>query len=151
MRRYGFTAIEFLVICSMLVILTGIVFTSFSSFKHSQALDNDIRLIITTLEEARAKTLASKDASQFGVRFSNSKFTLFKGSSFNASDPENQTFDLDTFNTITTISLTGGGSDVIFARLTGETTQSGTLTISSNKTSEARTITVYKTGIVETN
>ena len=52
--------------------------------------------------------------------------------------------------TIFSISLSGGGADVVFERLTGELDKSVTITITLvSDTSKTRVITIQLTGVVE--
>jgi len=57
-------------------------------------------------------------------------------------------FNLASVDTMAT-SLAGGGNDVIFNRLSGETGQSGTITVYSSATGGTKIVTIYKTGVVQ--
>ena len=83
------------------------------------------------------------------MHIGSTKITLFTGSVYSVGASTNQDFNLNSRDSIITISLTGGGSDVVFVRLSGETSQNGTITLSSSALSQTKTITVYKTGVVE--
>ncbi len=148
-QHQGFSIIEILIVLGIMAILTGITFSVFSSVKKAQALEKDRDSIIEVLRQARSQTLSSKNASQYGVHITSSQITLFTGTSYSVGNSSNQDFILQGSDTIVTISLTGGGSDVVFNRLTGETNQNGTITISSPSTSQTKTVTIYKTGLVE--
>ncbi|MDQ3076807.1 MAG: prepilin-type N-terminal cleavage/methylation domain-containing protein [bacterium] len=147
--KKGFTLIEILIVVSIIGIISTILMTSFSLFNKSEALDKDTDAVVESLAEARSLTLASQDASQYGVHFDMNKVTIFIGTVYSSSASTNKDILLASTDTILTISLTGGGSDVVFKRLTGETTQNGTVIISSPNTSKTRTVTIYKTGVVE--
>ncbi len=149
--KKGFTIFELLIVISIIAILSAIIITTLSDFRHNQAVDKDAQTIVAYLDDAKSKTLASKDASQYGVYFSSSTITVFKGSSYSASDPENRVYDLNPTVRVNSISLTGGGSSVVFDRLTGGTAQNGTLVLSSRRATTTRTVTIYKTGSVESN
>ena len=101
------------------------------------------------MREARGQTLSSENSSQYGVHFTSSKITLFTGSSYIVGTSTNQDFNLTSTDTILTITLTGGGNDIVFNRLTGETTQNGTVVVSSTLATTTRTVTIYKTGVVD--
>ncbi len=101
------------------------------------------------LNQARNLTLLSKNATVYGVHFASPDYVLFTGSSYSSSDPNNQIFTLSSPDTVLTLSLTGGGSEVVFKRLSGETTQDGTITVSSPGISKTKTVTIYKTGLVK--
>ena len=99
----------------------------------------------------RAVTIKSSfvDSSKYGVHFEASRVVLFKGNTYDANDPDNEEYLLRG-NTLSPITLTGGGSDVVFERLNGKTNQSGTVTISSvSDPSRSKVITIRGTGIVE--
>jgi prepilin-type N-terminal cleavage/methylation domain-containing protein len=149
--KKGFTIIELLIVITILAIISAVVLTSLSSINTSQAIDKDAQAIVAYLDQAKSNTLASKDASQYGVRFASTTITLFKGSTYNSSEPENRTYLLNPATIIKTVSLTGGGLDVVFSRLTGETAQNGTILVSSTRASTTRTVTIYKTGAIESN
>jgi prepilin-type N-terminal cleavage/methylation domain-containing protein len=148
MKR-GFTLIEILVVIVIMAILVTIVLSVFPKFNKSQALDKDAETIVQILRQARSQTLSSKNATQYGVHFGSSAATLFSGSTYSSSASDNQVFTLQTSDLIVSTGLTGGGSDVIFIRLSGETSQYGTITVSSPTLSTTRTVTIYKTGVIQ--
>ena len=145
----GFTLVELMVVLSILALLTGIIFSTLVDTKNSQSLEKDTDTVVEILLQARSQTLSSHNASQYGVHFSSPNVTLFAGTSYSSSDPNNSNFKLSSSDTILTISLAGGGNDVIFNRLSGETIQNGSIILSSVATSRTKTVTIYKTGLVE--
>ncbi|KKR46169.1 MAG: hypothetical protein A3G47_00380 [Candidatus Zambryskibacteria bacterium RIFCSPLOWO2_12_FULL_39_45] len=149
--KSGFTIFEFLIAISIMALLVAIVFSGFINLRKHQALKLDTETIAGILREARSETLASKNGTRYGVHFSATKVTLFAGSVYNPSDPNNKDFMLNASDAVFNITLAGGGSDVIFNRLTGETSQNGVITLSSPSTAQIKTVTVYKTGVVESN
>ncbi|MBX4198175.1 prepilin-type N-terminal cleavage/methylation domain-containing protein [Candidatus Parcubacteria bacterium] len=149
--RSGFTILELMIVMGILGLLSYITITTFSLFNTTQALNRDVQLIVTSLEEARSKTISSDDSSQYGIHFATTTITLFKGSSFNSADPLNQIVFLNTTNRVSAITLAGGVKDVIFSRISGDVSGSGTVVISSARASSTKTVTIYATGIVESN
>ncbi len=149
--KKGFSLLEIVIVLTILTIISFIVVTVFSSFNSAQGLEKDTQSIMAYLDEAKSKTLSSRDASQHGVHFASTTVTLFRGSVYNPADAENRIFNLNSTVVIRGTALTGGGSDVVFNRLTGETSQYGTITVFSNRASTTRTVTIYKTGSVESN
>ncbi|MCC2630348.1 MAG: seg [Candidatus Paceibacter sp.] len=149
MHKRGFTLVEILITIGIMLVMVGIIFASFNQFRASQGLEKDTETIVEILQQARAQTLSSKNATAYGVHFASTTVTMFTGSSYSVSDPNNQVFSLISIDTIFSLSLTGGGTDVVFQRLTGETSQSGTITLTSQGTTRTRTITIYKTGLVQ--
>jgi prepilin-type N-terminal cleavage/methylation domain-containing protein len=145
----GFTVIELLVSLGIIIVLSAVIITTFIQFKKNQALSKDTETVVEVLSQARNQTLSSKNSSAYGVHFASNKITLFTGNAYSVSDPANQDFNLNSTDTVLTISLTGSGTDVVFNRLTGETSQDGTVIISSPGLSQSKTVTIYKTGVIE--
>ena len=108
-----------------------------------------MEMIVETLRLARSQTLASKNATQYGVHFSPSGITLFSGSSYVASASTNVVFLLHPGDTISSIAISSGGEDIIFDRLTGATADAGTVTVSSPDSSLSKSVTIYGTGLIQ--
>jgi len=128
--KKGFTLIEIVVSISVLIILATITTSAFSSFREKQALNSDIEQISVLLNDARFKTIASEDSSQYGVYFETNRAVFFKGAVFNEEDPDNKEILFSKLTQISLISLNGGGPDVVFKKLSGETDQHGFVTVS---------------------
>jgi len=149
LKVFGFTAIEILIVVAMLALMSAIILTGFVSYRHSQIVVKDTELVIEVLREARSLTLQSKNSSVYGVHFETPSVTIFTGATYSVSATDNQVIALNSSDTILTPALSGGGSAVVFKRLSGETDQDGTITISSPNSSTVKTVTIYSTGLVE--
>jgi prepilin-type N-terminal cleavage/methylation domain-containing protein len=144
----GVTLLEFVVVIAIVVVLTSIIVNSFSAFKNNKVLDTGVENILSVLAKARGNTLASKNAYQYGVHFESAQIVLFQGAVYSVSDPNNEIISLDTSLEVSSISLAGGGSEVIFDRLTGKTSENGTIVIRvKSDTTKTKTITIDATGI----
>ena len=145
----GFTVIEILMVIVVMTIVIGIVIISLSKLNSSQALDKNTSLVVSILDQARSLTLSSKDSSQYGVYLEASSMTLFKGSTYALSDPLNVVTTIDSKVGIRNITLLGGGSAVVFQRLTGNTGQPGTLEIFIKDSSTImKVINISGTGVI---
>ncbi|MEK7185367.1 MAG: prepilin-type N-terminal cleavage/methylation domain-containing protein [Patescibacteria group bacterium] len=150
--KKGFSLVELIVIVAIVALISSIAVFSFKSFNARHAVDEDALGVLSTLNEARSKVLASKDASQYGVHLEEFQIVLFKGTSYSANDPLNQIIPLSQYTHISNINLSGGASDIIFARLTGAANRSGTIVLASiNDSTLTKTITVYATGVSQSN
>jgi prepilin-type N-terminal cleavage/methylation domain-containing protein len=147
--RKGFTLVEILVVVAIMTILAAIVLGSFRAFRSAQGLEKDTELIVEVLRQARSQTLTSQNGSSYGVYFASSTIALFAGTTYNASDTSNQNFFLINKDVVLDLNLTGESRSIVFNRLTGETVHNGTIIISSPSSSKTKTITVYKTGLIE--
>lgn len=125
----GYTVIELLVVIFIIVVLASLTIAGFRFFTHQISLDSSVEQIVETLNLAQNKTVASVSESSYGVHFATNSFTLFTGSSYNPADPANEIFDLANEVEIFDIALAGGGQDVIFNRLTGNTKQFGQISL----------------------
>ncbi|MEK7610642.1 MAG: prepilin-type N-terminal cleavage/methylation domain-containing protein [Patescibacteria group bacterium] len=147
--KTGFTLIEMLMVIGLLALAVGIVLAPFVSFRSQQALSGGAGELAALITSARAKTLASEGDTVYGVHLEVSRATLFAGSTYVAGAASNQVLELNSLLTLSTISLNGGGVDMIFNRLTGKTSQSGTLTVTlSSDVAQAKTVTVSATGVI---
>ena len=149
-KVWGFTILEILITISVLLIIISIVISPFSSFRNRSILNAEVENVITLLSEARSKTLASLDDSEYGVHFEANRMVFFKGNSFTEPDPDNKEIIFDQTVYISSISLTGVGADVIFNRLIGKTDEDGTITIAlTSDPTTNNVIHIYSTGSME--
>jgi prepilin-type N-terminal cleavage/methylation domain-containing protein len=145
----GFTLLEVLVVAAVIVLLAVISLVAFKNFNRNTALDADTRVVVSVIEAARQNTLSSKGDMQYGVRLESNAVVLFQGTVYNAANTSNKRYPLTVHSSITK-SLSGGGSDIVFKKLTGETDQHGSITVTLSDGS-SKTIIVYKTGTIHVN
>ncbi|OGY25276.1 MAG: hypothetical protein A2Z11_02835, partial [Candidatus Woykebacteria bacterium RBG_16_43_9] len=158
LNRQGFTLIELLIVTAIIAILLVIVLSRIGSFGSQTDLNTTAQRIISTLETARNQTLASEDAvglgSVYGVHFETTKYVLFKGATYNPLDANNKENDLSTtqFSAINVLPV--GGSDVVFDRVRGTTSNSGSVTLQlvadASKTKTIVVNTLGQTSLQET-
>lgn len=146
----GFSLVELIIVMGIMALLLAISFQSLHDLNSSEALNTDTARVLAELNEARSLTLASKNADQYGIHLDPNKITLFEGTAYATTSATNTVSWLNPLVKIATSSLAGGSQDVVFERLTGETTQNGTITLETTLNGTAtRTITVYQTGATE--
>ena len=133
-KQRGFSYIEILITVGVL----GIIFVGsipiFKSFQKSSDLDIDTEKIVSKLRLAQKKTVSSVGESQWGVYLDAisipGEVILFKGSSFatreSVYDETSKLLDTVQFDSI---NISDGGAEVVFERLTGMTSQTGSTTI----------------------
>ncbi len=138
----GFTLIELLVATGILAILMAIAFAGFRIFSKQVDVDSTAQQIISTLQLAQNRTLASENETSYGVHFETSKYVFFKGTTYNSADSSNKVYNLSRVE-IYQINLAGGATDVVFDRVKGTTADSGNVVIRSTlDTAKIATITV---------
>jgi type II secretory pathway pseudopilin PulG len=154
--KKGLTLIEFLAVVGIIFLLLALIFPNFRFFQRETDLNNSAEEIVETLRLAQNKTLASENASQWGVSFETTsqpqQFTLFKGSSFSSRDPSfDQVHQLPKSVEIYEIDL-WGGKEVVFEKVSGEassTLPSGKVSIRlKDQPEKTRTIYIEKSGLI---
>lgn len=146
----GFTLIETLVAIAVLALLAVIAVSGLSSFQQSGELARTADMIAGTLRDARGRTLASKNNSEYGVHFDSDKAVLFAGTAYTAGTPSNEAVALPSRVEISIIELGGGGNDVVFQRLSGEAMATGTITLRvKQELSKTKEVRIYQSGVVE--
>ena len=148
----GFTLFEVILVIAIIGIISSITFLSFSNFHSGQALPNTVDEVTALFDEARSSTLAGKGGIQYGVHLQSDRAILFAGTTYSSTSTSNKIILTDSLITIASTTLQGGGSDVLFNRLTGETGQYGTFIVKNTSTSVGqKTVTISKTGSVSSN
>ena len=148
----GFTLVETLVVVAITCMVAGMVMVSFSTYNSTEALAKDEGRVVAVFERARSLTLDSYNSSQYGVHIASSTLTIFQGSTYSAGATTNIVTTLNTKVQVQKVTLVGGGVDVIFNRLTGETSETGTTTISLiTATTTTRSVTIFGTGLIQPN
>lgn len=144
--KKGFTLVEIVLVIGIIGILIVITAFSFSEFRKSRALIQSSDIVVSVLTEARSRTLASVDGSRYGVQVLSDKTVLFPGDTYSAGNTLNELYYFESPAALASISLAGGGQTILFDRLTGNTSNYGTITLQMNSTS--RTITLLSSGII---
>ena len=92
---------------------------------------SQVEVLPSTTFRVTPNTLSSKDFSQYGVHFEEQKVVLFKGAIFTEPNSNNKEVKISSPVEIYNISLNGGGSNVVFQKLTGKTNEYGTISFQS--------------------
>lgn len=151
-KSFGFTLIEMLAVIAVVSVLAVIVISKYSAFRESQAISNGVEEVVALINEAHNRTLSGDSSLPYGVHLQSDRAVLFQGTTYSSGGTYNKTVMIDSVAVISSISLGGGGSDIKFDQLTGDTSQYGTFIIKlSSSTAGQKTITISKTGIVSSN
>jgi prepilin-type N-terminal cleavage/methylation domain-containing protein len=138
----GFTALEILIVIAILGILVAVIFPPLINFRRSSVLNVETQEMVTLINKARLSSMSSKGDVQYGVHFATTSITIFQGATyvFGATGNEEHVFDP---------TVNGGGTDVLFQRITGATDQNATTTLSVvANTSASSTVVVRSSGVV---
>lgn len=146
----GFTLLELLLALAVLMILGALALAPFGTFRDKELLDTTAVQILSMLSEARSATLSSRGDQPWGVHFEETRAVLFAGENFVEPDADNEEFVLDSRVELSGISISGGGDDVVFERLSGKTDNDGEITVSlRSDVNKKRVIEIFETGLFE--
>jgi len=145
-RNNGLTILEVLISAGIITLLSAIVIIGLLPLQKQTDVAITSQQIITTLQLARNRALASVDDESYGVHFESNLYVLFTGTTYSASDPDNEVRQLSSDIEINNISI-GGGDNVVFDRLIGTTSNSGSITLRQiSDPTDNRTISILPIG-----
>jgi len=134
----GFSILEVFLVVLIIVILAGIIFSSLSPARNEKLLAGAVSEILSTLDEARARSLAGDLDQVYGVTFENDRIILV---------PDDSEIVLSDRVVISDIALAGGGSTVTFKKLTGGTDEPGTVTVELTDGSSEKVVEISSSGL----
>lgn len=146
--KCGITLIEILIIIAVALTILTLTTNGLITFKRTSLLNAAGETVVSVLFDARAKTLSSRDASVYGVHLASDRVISFKGAIYTSGDPANEETMLPAEMEISSFSLSGGGADLVFDRLTGATSRYGTVTLRLKSDGRTRTISILQTGVI---
>lgn len=151
-QSHGYTLLEIIIVISILSVLSILAVGGFAAFATKHGDDAAARVALGALEEAHARTLAARNDVAYGVHFATSSVTIFVAPTYTAGTSTNDVRTFPARTELSSIALTGGTYNVTFARLRGDASATGTVTVSRiGDTTLARTITIHASGFVEVN
>lgn len=143
----GFSMLELVIVTGIIAVISTIAVVSYYALVARADLNGNARNIISTLNLARSETITSDQASPWGVHLEVDKYALFKGATYNAADANTKIYILPSSLEISNIALNGGGSEILFTRITGQTTNYGNITIrNKSQTTNLANITIEASG-----
>lgn len=151
----GFTMIEFLSVIAIVIFLTGFITFNLSKTQQHTSTNTTIDSLLSDIKQQQLKamindTQGSGVIDSYGIYFQSTKYTLFKGTVYSASDSTNFVVNLDT--NLQFINITFPASSIIFAKGSGEfsnfITSLNTVQIKNMSSNEIKTITLNKYGTI---
>lgn len=149
----GFTLIEVLISLALAILLIGAALPLYTGLQTSSQLNESAGTVVQALRLARTLSVERAQDSGYGVYIESNPATsdriiFFLGTSYaarNAAYDRVTTFD----NAITlTPSLAGGVSEIVFSRVTGTPSSTGTIAI-IHATTGSRTLSINSAGAVD--
>lgn len=143
----GFTLIEILIVVSILGLLLSVTIPSFTAFRQNSSLNGDALNLVTLISRARLLAVADKGDVQYGIHLESSKVVLYPGTTYTAGASSNETYTFSSGITLSNIEINGGGSEILFNKVTGSTTQNATTTLRVTSTNASSTVIILNSGI----
>lgn len=153
MKSRGFSLIELLLVMAILAILSSGVAIWFFGYQRQVELNSVSKMIVDTLRDAQSRSISGKDFAKWGVYFDTigNKFILFRddGTGYSGAAVKEENY-LTSFVKIGSVSLAGGGNEIIFNNLGGGTAQYGIIRIKqSDDTAGFKDIIVTEMGKID--
>lgn len=148
----GFTIIETVLTVAVLALVVSLSTPAYRNFIVKYQLNVSARDSQQLIRTAQVLSMATRDDDQYGVHYttgSGGTIILFKGASYASRD---LTYDELTYTLPNSLSLSStiSGSDVVFLKREGSTSNIGTLTLTSTD-GDFRDLIVNSVGMVDVN
>lgn len=154
--KKAFTLLELIIIMAIITMAASLNFAMHRYLLADTLLDIKTHEIIETLKLTQIRSITGYKNSPWGIYFKKTnggtdQYIIFKGTSYNSRDTAyDLASDLPASISFNTITLTGGGTEIIFTKTTGKTSQAGSIQIKNNQNS-IRTITINGQGALDIN
>lgn len=143
-KQRGFTLVEMLLSVSIITLLVGMSVPVYATFVGRNDLEVTRQGIVESLRRAQTYARAVKGDGTWGVAVISGKAVVFKGASYAARDAA---FDENII--INSTITTSGLSEVVFTKLSGAPSTTGTATLTQTTSNDSRTVSINAKGMVE--
>lgn len=150
----GFTLVEIMLVTAITLILISLSVVSLSNVRNSASKNTTLEVLLADIKLQQTKSMSGDTSGQtstapFGIYFTSTGYTLFRGDSYSASDPTNFTIPLT--SDLQFSSITFPSSQLIFEKGSGEVVNfasgSNTVTLRNIVSNQNTIITINKYGV----
>ncbi len=140
----GFTLIELLLSVVTISLIAGISMPVYVSYQNRNELESKVFELTGMIRRAQMYARSGSGDSQWGVNVqSGVSATLFKGTSYATRDTAE-----DEILVLPSSISTSGLSNILFTKLEGDPTTSGSVTLLSASINQSKTVTITSGGMV---
>lgn len=147
-RTKGFTFVEILTVLAVLLIISTLSVSAFRSIYLGSGQRTAVLEIADALREARNNSLAAKQDTVYGIRIASSSVTRFVGATYSLGNASNTVYQFEA-GARATGTLVNSGTSIVFARLTGKPSATGTVLVTGSDGTSTTTITIGATGLIQ--
>jgi len=154
-HRQGVTLVEMMVVMGVVAILFTLGTVSILGVQRNASVNSSLEKLTTDVREQQSKTMLGDGekqviASASGIYFTQNNYVLFRGNSYNSTDPSNYVVNLDPGWSFDTINFPN--STIIFSRGSGEisgfTIGQDNVVLKNSGNNETRTVTFNRYGAI---
>lgn len=123
----GFSLVEIIVVIGIIGLLATISTSVYNSFKTHENLEIATTGVVEAIRHAQANAQSGKGDSAWGVEILSNSVVIFKGTSYAGRDPSADQ-SLDFSGGV----VASGLGEVVFTKVSGSTTNTGTVTLTNS-------------------
>lgn len=151
----GFTFVEILIVSAITLIFVSLSVVSLSTVRNTASTNSTLEVLLADIKLQQTKSMTGDTFGQstllpFGLYFTSTSYTLFRGNSYAANDPTNFTIPLT--DDLRFSSITFPSSQLIFEKGSGEVLNfasgSNTVTLRNIVSNQNTVITLNEYGII---
>lgn len=141
LNKKGLTFIEIMLTISIAALITSMGFASFYQWRNNVSLINQVDELKSNIVEVRQMAISAAGETGWGIHFEATQYIIFSGDSYNQTNVNNEIILLKSAHILNPdISLSNGNgaysSDLIFEKFSGQTINTGTITLVSDNNPE---------------
>jgi len=145
-KRSGFTIIEILIVVAIALIVVGVLLSGFQNYARYQGFKAANASVALTLDQVRADAKVALQDRNHGVKFASDQITTYVGDVYSVGDSSNVVVTLDGVTIIP--NLTNGTTEVVFGKVNGFPSATGTIQVVGNNYNGTTTFTLTEAGVV---
>ena len=146
-RASGFTILEILIVLALLGLMASISMMGFKNFASYQQYNQAVGDVQFSLQQTRLNARSAVVDQPHGIHILANSITQFYGDIYNVTDTTNEVilFELVTLQA----DLTGGVQTIVFDKLTGIPSATGTIIVSGTAFESSTTIKISDAGVIQ--
>jgi len=144
----GLTLLEVLLVAAIIGLLAAVILSQASVARQRAILNLESERLLALINQTRGETLQSAGGRQYGLQFNETEIKIFAGVGYQP-DQVTAAYTLDPQVRLSAINLSHGATEVVFARLTGVPSATGTVTVSlATDAAQKRLVIIEPSGII---